>query len=118
MLWAMFLFDIVSSFIEKSGKLLTWHDPKTSRRFLLILLVIFIVVTFLPLRFFVILGLLKKFNRGKTYYKRRYTGNKEACKIELRNFLCENGYIKNEEDKLSEAWISLNWPTHNVKKFE
>jgi hypothetical protein len=42
---------------------------------------------------------LKKFNKDSTYYKRRYIGNKEACKIELRNFMLANGYLKFEDLK-------------------
>lgn len=55
---------------------------------------------------------LKKFNRGSTYYKRRYIGNKEACKIELRNFMLRNGYLKFEDlRKYGEAkWINEEWP--------
>ena len=33
---------------------------------------------------------LKKFNRGRTFYKRRFDGNREACKIEIRNFFRNN----------------------------
>jgi hypothetical protein len=70
------------------------------------LIVAFFVVTFLPIRIFVILGckiliylkilsvVLRKFARGKTYYQRRYTGNKEAFKIELYNFLTDQNYLK------------------------
>ena len=55
---------------------------------------------------------MKKFNRGTTYYKRRYTGNKEATKIELRNFMLTNGYLKYEDLKrLGDSyWMSKAWP--------
>ncbi len=52
----MYFLDIASSFVEKSNKLLNWRDKKTSRTFLVMLIVIFFVVAFLPLRFFVVLA--------------------------------------------------------------
>jgi len=68
------------------------------------LLVAFFLVTFLPLRYFILIAgkhftnfnkiVLRKFKRGKTYYKRRFVGNMEACKIEIRNFLSDNNYLK------------------------
>jgi hypothetical protein len=116
-LWVMFFLDIVSNFLEKTNKLLHWHDAKTSRRFLILLLFIFTVVSFLPIRFFIVLGLIRKFNRGKTYYQRRYTGNMEACKIEIRNFLLENGYLKKEDPQ--KMWVSQQWPkSMGAKKLE
>ena len=70
---------------------------------------------------------MRKFARGKTYYQRRYTGNKEACKIELYNFLTEQNYLKNQPNyyqrmragmqnaQISDQWINQSWPTD--KKF-
>lgn len=55
-LWVMFFLDIFSSFIEKTEKLIHWHNRKTSEQFLLVLLVVFIVVSFLPIRFFIVLA--------------------------------------------------------------
>jgi len=52
----MYFLDIASSFVEKTHKLLNWQDKQTSATFLIMLLVIFFVVAFLPLRFFVVLG--------------------------------------------------------------
>lgn len=56
---------------------------------------------------------LKKFNKGSTYYKRRYVGNKEACKIELRNFLLSYGYLKFEDlRKFGDSkWMNESWPS-------
>lgn len=55
-LWAMYFADIASSFMEKATKLLNWQDAKTSKTFLVMLIAIFFVVAFLPLRYFVILA--------------------------------------------------------------
>lgn len=49
--------------------------------------------------------MLKKFHRGSSYYKRRYTGNKESCKIEIRNFLSDHGLLK-PQHRLRDEWTS------------
>ena len=74
-LFLLYFLDIFSNFIEKTEKLIKWQDKKTTKTFFVFLICAFFVVTFLPIRYFVILGLLKKFARGKTYYQRRHTGN-------------------------------------------
>lgn len=81
----MFILDGFSDFVEKAEKLLLWQDQETSGVFLFGLILAFFVVTFLPLRYFVIIGcklqkahliiVLMKFRRGQTYYQRRFVGN-------------------------------------------
>ncbi len=90
----LFFLDIFSNFIEKAEKLLTWQDKPTTKTFFIFLICAFFVVTFLPIRYFVIIGLITKFSRGQSYYQRRYTGNKEACKIEIYNLMTDNNYLK------------------------
>jgi hypothetical protein len=92
-----FYLDIFSDIIDKTGKLINWEDKRTSKAFFVFLICVFIVVTLLPIRYFVILGLLMKFSKGKTYYKRRYDSNKEAIKIEISNFMVENKCIDKSE---------------------
>ena len=58
--------------------------------FLLLLIVIFLVVTFLPLRFILTLSTFHKFWKGRTWQKRRVNNNQEVCRIELENFLKEH----------------------------
>eukprot|EP00347_Sterkiella_histriomuscorum_P002460 403368062 len=115
----VFFFDATTDFVEKFNKLLIWQDQKSSKLFLIILIIIFLVISFLPLRYFIILAMLKKFNRGSSYYKRRYTGNKEATKIELRNYLLTTGNLKYEDLKRygETFWMNKAWPT-NKRAFE
>ena len=49
------MFDSICDIIEKMNKLLTWQDYKTSLMFLMILITILVVVTFLPIRFLLVL---------------------------------------------------------------
>lgn len=92
--------------------MLTWQDRKASLTFLTLILIGLMVVTFLPLRFFICLGLIKKFARGSSYYKRKYNSNVQCMKIELRNFFMQHKLYKNidlykdEEDWLDMAWLT------------
>ena len=82
--------DFVFDLVEKIRKLIYWEDHKSSTTLLVVLLLAFFVVTFIPLRGVIILWLFGKFGKGATYYKRRYIGNRECCRIELRNFFMEH----------------------------
>lgn len=75
-------FDLV----EKIFKMFSYENPSTSDLFLGIFVVLFIVVSFIPIRFVVILGILDKFHTESKFYKRRYISNYECCSIAIRNF--------------------------------
>lgn len=114
------MFDTICDFIEKMNKLLTWQDYKTSLVFLLILIGIFVVVTFLPIRFLLVLVskymriltciVLKAYKKGTHYYEKKYWNNKEACKIELRNFFNHNGIYKLQDMlQFENRWLYTPW---------
>ena len=88
--------DLVLDLVEKLRKLIYWEDQKSSTITLVVLLLAFFVVTFIPLRFIIILWIIGKFNKGSTYYKRRYIGNRECCRIELRNFFLDHNLYEFE----------------------
>ena len=81
--------DLAFDLIEKVRKLIYWEDQKASTIVLVVLLIAFFVVTFIPLRFIIVLWLFGKFGKGSKHYRRRYIGNRECCRIELRNFFLE-----------------------------
>jgi len=81
-----FMLDKVCDTAEKMKKLLTWEDPATSQKIMFLILGAFLVVSFIPIRLIACIGLIEKFNKGSKYYKRKYIGNKECCRIEMRNF--------------------------------
>lgn len=102
---------MVFDLVEKIRKLIHWEDQKSSTIALVGLLIAFFVVTFIPLRFIIILWLFGKFNKGSTYYKRRYIGNRECCRIELRNFFLD--FRLYSFDTLfgdETVWLSAPWP--------
>lgn len=57
--------------------------------FLLLLVVIFIFVTFLPIRFILTLSTAYKFYKGLAWQKKRRINNEEVCRIEMANFFKE-----------------------------
>ena len=56
--------DIISDFFEKVRNLVLWEDQNMTALFFVLLLVIFIIVTFLPLRFILFLACAYKFACG------------------------------------------------------
>lgn len=82
--------DVIIDWFEKIRNLVQWSDPSMTRVFLILLLIAFLVVTFLPMRFFFNCALFYKFWKGRNWQKKRIRNNREVCKIELANFLVEN----------------------------
>jgi len=72
---------------QKLLKILSWEEPSESNIVLIVLIVAFLVVSFVPLRVIICLALVNKFHEGSTWYERRWISNQECCKIEIRNFL-------------------------------
>mmetsp|Transcript_37548 Transcript_37548/g.49384 ORF Transcript_37548/g.49384 Transcript_37548/m.49384 type:complete len:125 (-) Transcript_37548:391-765(-) len=106
------LFDL----IEKIAKLIYWEDQTASTITLVILLLAFFVVTFIPLRCIIILWLFGKFSKGSTYYKRRYISNRECCRIELRNFFLDHNLYSFDILFGDETlWLSKPWPNQQDK---
>ena len=81
--------DVITDFFEKSRNLTLWEDPNMSQLFFILLVVIFLVVTFLPLRFILFLACIYKFACGMKWQHKRITNNREVCRLELINFLQE-----------------------------
>jgi hypothetical protein len=57
--------------------------------FLFVLIVLFLVVSFLPMRAIFHLVLVYKFIKKKSWQRKRVENNEEICKIELKNFIKE-----------------------------
>ena len=61
--------------IEKIFKVFTWQYPKTSELFFGLLIVAWMVVSFIPIRQFVAIGILAKFHKESKFFKQRYISN-------------------------------------------
>ena len=108
----IFAADFGFDLIEKLEKLLTWQDQDASTVVLVVILLAFFVVTFIPLRTIICIALIAKFNKGSTWYRRKWVGNRECCKIEMRNFFLDQKtytfdvlFGKDERD-----WLGAKWP--------
>lgn len=97
--------EVICDFIEKVRNLFQWEDPNMTFIFLLLLIVLFIFVTFLPLRFIIFLALFHKFYKGRNWQKRRTINNEEVCKIEMQNFFAENKITCITD--YNETWVNL-----------
>ena len=82
--------DVIADFFEKVRNLVLWTDPNMTSLFFVLLLVMFIIVTFLPLRFILFLACAYKFFCGRRWQHKRITNNREVCRLELINFLQEH----------------------------
>ena len=59
--------DVIADFFEKVRNLVLWTDPSMTSLMVALLLIIFIVVTFLPLRFILFLACAYKFACGRRW---------------------------------------------------
>jgi len=61
-----------------------------TRLFMVLLIVLFIVVSFLPMRFIIFWAVFYKFYKSRGFQKKRLVNNEEVAKVEFLNFLAEN----------------------------
>lgn len=93
---------MITDWFEKIRNLVQWSDPSMTKLFLILLVVCFLVVTFLPMRFILSLSYFYKFWKGRSWQRRRINNNQEVCRIELAHFLEKNklqGAITNYNEK-------------------
>jgi hypothetical protein len=102
--------DVIIDWFEKIRNLVQWSDPNMTMMFLYLLVIGFLVITFLPLRVILQLAYFRKFWKGRNYQKKRVRNNQEVCKIELANFFAEN--------KLQTVFTdySTKWRDANITK--
>ena len=82
--------EVICDFFEKLRNLFQWEDPNMTYLFLIMLVVLFLFVTFLPLRIILSLATFYKFYKGQQWQKKRNINNQEVCKIEMEHFFFEN----------------------------
>lgn len=77
--------DLYCDYFEKYKNLILWEEPKMTALFSVALIVAFVIVTFLPLRFFIFASYTWRFYKGRKFQVRRQRNNREICRIELQN---------------------------------
>jgi len=94
-----------------------WEDPTMTSIFLLLLLGLFIFVTFLPLRFILTLSTAYKFYKGLAWQKKRRVNNEEVCRIEMAYFLKESKIltITDYDDRWEPQLIKIKDTDYNRK---
>ena len=95
--------DVICDFFEKVRNLIVWEDPNITQLFFYLLIVLFLFVTFLPLRTIIFWSFVYKFLCGLRWQNKRVINNKEVCRIELLNFLEEKGLSTTITD-FSQKW--------------
>jgi hypothetical protein len=74
----------------------------------------FVIVTFLPLRLFILIALTYKFYKGQNWHNKRMRHNREVSKIELK-YLFEDLKIqfefKEDEEGLEYQWEKIFNPS-------
>lgn len=96
--------EVLCDFFEKVRNVFQWEDPYATKMFMIILIVVWVVLTFLPMRFIIFWALAWKFWKGRNWQKKRDTNNQEVCKVEFSNFLAQNHLIVPNYD---EPWETL-----------
>ena len=82
--------DSVCNFYEKTKNLIRWEEARMTQYFALVSFLMFLVVTFLPIRILFMIYLTRRFYRGQFYHKKRIRNNREVLLIEYRNFIEEH----------------------------
>lgn len=95
--------DAVCDAFEKTKNLILWEQKRMTSYFILIAFVLFLAVTFLPLRALIWLYLTHRFNRGRFFHKRRIRNNREVLLIEWNNFLEDNKW----HGALTDKWETI-----------
>ena len=82
--------DKYNDYFEKYKNLIQWEDPQMTHFFCIVIILGFLFVTFMPLRFLLIASYTYKFYKGRNWNLRRQTNNQEVCRIELQSFLLDH----------------------------
>lgn len=101
-------FDTICDFFEKIRNLIRWEDEKITQMFLVVLVVLFLVVSFIPMRLVFHLVIVYKFIKKMAWQGKRVENNEEICRIELKNFIKESKLEKFiDESKYNETWETM-----------
>mmetsp|Transcript_17802 Transcript_17802/g.27535 ORF Transcript_17802/g.27535 Transcript_17802/m.27535 type:complete len:361 (-) Transcript_17802:272-1354(-) len=79
--------DKYCDYFEKYKNLVQWEDPHMSFLFFIVAIGLFLIVTFLPIRFFLLGSVSYRFYKGQRWHSKRIRNNREICKVEIGNLL-------------------------------
>ena len=91
LLKAQNLMMTAANYSEKVKNIFTWYHHKKTYLVLKIVTLTFLAVTFLPLRYIVLFGLLRMFNRGREYHNKVQRYNSILVNEIFKICVAENG---------------------------
>ena len=75
--------DYFCEFFEKSKNLVIWEEPKMTHFFSIFLVILFVIVTFFPVKLIIFISLTYMFYKGRSFHAKRLVNNREVAKIEI-----------------------------------
>jgi hypothetical protein len=69
--WTLNVIDVYCDYFEKYKNLIKWKDPTMTEFFCVLLIAATVIVTFLPIRFFLTLSYCYKYYKGQNWQNRR-----------------------------------------------
>jgi len=100
-----FAVEFLINLFEKVKNLLIWKNKKATKLFFFCLLMILIAFTYLPIRYLIIILVLRKFSKGKRFWGRCYKSNRLIGTIELKTFLSKDIGIQISD--FNDPWPTL-----------
>lgn len=95
---------------EKETMVKTWREPVISNLILIVGIIAFFAVTFLPIRPIIAIVAFSKFEKDSTKHMRRYINNVECCRILIRNHHMRNKtYSMKELESKERLWFGKMW---------
>ena len=114
--------DSVCNVFEKTKNLINWEQQRMTTYFTLFAFIMFIFVTFMPVRIILMVYLTHRFYRGQFYHKRRVRNNREVLLIEYANFIDDNRSTlmprANSLILMADKWEIVVGKTMKIKEFE
>ncbi len=113
--------DSVCNAFEKTKNLIKWEQKRMTSYFLLLMFIMFLVITFLPMKTLFMMYLTRRFYRGQFYHKKRVRNNREALLIEYSNFIEDNKHLlpkTSNVNNLEEKWENIYGRSMSFKVFQ
>lgn len=88
----LFLVEQILTIAEKLKNLIFWRSRTATLFALFLLIVSYLGLAFLPLRYILIVFYVFKFKKGYTFYERVYKNNIECGRIEICRFLDDKNF--------------------------
>jgi len=93
------IIDRYCDYFEKYKNIIKWEDPRMTKFLFAIGVSLFVIVTYMPIRLFLLLSFTYRFYKGRRWNDKRLRNNREVCKIELAWLMHKNNVSLDEKKK-------------------